>query len=153
MSDDAILVVVYLTGVSLVLLVIGVAAEVMLLMDARRRRGGATFKMAEPAARGVRPPTYRRSWLTKEEISMALSNAGPLAKDIVLCRKCGEPIVFLQSINAKKGTRSRMPVNLKPTTPKLRPPDAGEVTFIFGQHQSHFATCASAEYFWRQRDE
>lgn len=78
---------------------------------------------------------------------MALSPAGPLPKDIVPCRKCGAEMVFLQSINKKTGKRGRMPVNVRVTTPKYRPPNAGEIDFVYGQHEPHWGTCPEAEYF------
>lgn len=148
MIDDAILALAYLTAICALLFVLGLFAEIV--MDVRRRRGGAISKMAEAAARGVRPPfdmPYKRSWLTKEEIRMALSPSGPLAKDIAKCQKCGCEIVFLQSFNQRTKKRGRMPVNLRPTTPKFRPPNAGEIDFIYGQHEPHWGTCPEAEYF------
>lgn len=83
---------------------------------------------------------------------MTLSPAGPLAKDIVPCRKCGEPMVFLQSFNQRTKKRGRMPVNVRPTSPKFRPPNAGEIDYVIGEHQSHYITCEAAEYFRGRRE-
>lgn len=60
MNDDAILALAYLVAFSMALLAMGIAAEVAMFMGARRRRGGAIFKMAEPAARGALPPKEER---------------------------------------------------------------------------------------------
>jgi hypothetical protein len=40
-----------------------------------------------------------------------------------------------------------MPVNVMPTMKPFRGPNAGETSFQYGVHQSHFATCPEAERF------
>ena len=71
-----------------------------------------------------------------------MSGAGPLPKDVVPCRACGADMVFLRT---KKGTQ--MPVNVIPTQSKYRGPNAGEASFVYGQHQPHWATCPEADSF------
>jgi hypothetical protein len=78
---------------------------------------------------------------------MSLSHSGPLARDVTTCRKCGASIVFLQSMNQRTRKRGRMPVNILPTKSDYRGPNAGEIDYVAGEHQSHFATCPDAEYF------
>lgn len=68
--------------------------------------------------------------------------AGPNPADIVGCRSCGADLVFLRT---KKG--KQMPVNVMPTEPGFRGPDAGETEFVYGEHQSHFQTCDNAARF------
>lgn len=69
--------------------------------------------------------------------------AGPLAKDIAHCRSCDASIVFLRT---SKG--SLMPVNVmlspKGRSEGLRAPNAGELKYVHGEHESHFATCPKA---------
>jgi hypothetical protein len=81
----------------------------------------------------------------------AMSGAGPGPKDLATCRACGEAIVFLQTLNAKTGKRGRMPVNVLPTDKKFRGPNAGEIDYLHGIHQSHFATCPEAGRFRSDR--
>lgn len=56
------------------------------------------------------------------------------------CRSCGAVIVFLKTRRGKFN-----PVNLEPTEDSFRPPHADETDFVYGEHQSHFQTCPSAE--------
>lgn len=71
--------------------------------------------------------------------------AGPRADEITTCKTCGTEIMFLKTKSGKQ-----MPVNVMPTSPKLRGPNSGETAFVFGEHQSHFATCSQADD-WRSR--
>lgn len=73
-----------------------------------------------------------------------MNGAGPLTEDIVHCRACGAEIVFVRTKAGK-----RMPVNVVPTDKKHRAPNAGELEFVYGEHQSHFMTCPQADAFRR----
>lgn len=65
-----------------------------------------------------------------------IAGAGPRPQDIVHCRSCGAAIVFVRT-----KTGNRMPVNVLPVSKSLRGPNHGELIFIYGEHESHFATC------------
>jgi len=82
---------------------------------------------------------------------VTLSPAGPRANETTVCRKCGASIVFLQSFNTRTRTRSRMPVNVVPTKRDYRGPNAGEVSYVHGQHQPHWATCPESDRFRSER--
>lgn len=70
------------------------------------------------------------------------NGAGPLPADIRRCQSCSAEIVFVRTRNGK-----RMPVNVLPTDPKFRGPNAGELDYVHGEHQSHFATCDDPQRF------
>lgn len=66
--------------------------------------------------------------------------AGPLPKDIAHCRSCEAAVVFVRTAAGKL-----MPVNVNPTDARYRGPNAGELAYVHGAHQSHFATCPAAQ--------
>ena len=51
-------------------------------------------------------------------------------------------MVFLKT---KKG--KWIPVNVIPTDSEFRGPNAGEIKFVYGEHQPHFSTCPCAGEF------
>ena len=71
-----------------------------------------------------------------------MTGAGPNPRDVVPCRACGADIVFVKTKNGKQ-----MPVNVMPTEKPFRGPNAGELMFVYGEHQSHFQTCPEAPRF------
>ena len=75
-----------------------------------------------------------------------MSGAGPNPADVVKCSACGADIVFVRTKSGK-----RMPVNVMPTDKRFRGPNAGELDYVHGEHQSHFATCVEADRFRRDR--
>lgn len=70
------------------------------------------------------------------------SAAGPYPKDVKQCQACEADMVFLKTKRGKW-----MPVNVVPTEPGFRGPNAGERKFIYGEHQPHFVTCPEASTF------
>lgn len=70
--------------------------------------------------------------------------AGPQPNHISKCRSCGTDIVFLRTRGG-----SLMPVNVVPTNPSFRGPNAAEDGYIYDEHQSHFETCDDAARFRR----
>ncbi len=80
-----------------------------------------------------------------------MTRAGPNPKDVTPCKACGKPIVFLQSVNKSTGKLSRMPVNVTPIDKKFRGPWANEVSYIYGQHESHWGTCSEPDRFRSNR--
>lgn len=88
---------------------------------------------------------------------MSLSPSGPHRDEITTCSRCGAEIMFLQSINRKTGQRGRMPVNVVVVGTaaraggRYRGPNHGEVSYVHGEHQSHFATCPGADQFRKPR--
>lgn len=79
-----------------------------------------------------------------------LARSGPRTDETTTCGKCHARIMFLQSMNQKTLKRSRMPVNVVPTSGAYRGPYSGEIDYVHGQHQSHFATCSNASEFRRR---
>ena len=75
---------------------------------------------------------------------MGSVGAGPYPKDISQCRGCDADIVWMKTMRGKK-----IPVNVMPTEPEFRGPNAGETGFKYGEHQAHFATCPVAGEFRR----
>lgn len=69
--------------------------------------------------------------------------AGPLAQDIAHCRSCDTTIVFLRTSAGRL-----MPVNVIVSragrADGLRSPNAGELKYQHGVHESHFVTCPQA---------
>ena len=68
--------------------------------------------------------------------------AGPYPKDVSQCRGCEADIVWMKTKRGKS-----MPINVIPTESQFRGPNAGELKFVFGEHQSHFQTCPCAGEF------
>ncbi len=73
-------------------------------------------------------------------------DAGPYPKDVKQCRGCEADIVWLKTKRGKW-----MCVNVVPTKPEFRGPNAGEAKYRHGEHEPHWATCPDAPVF-RDRD-
>ena len=77
-----------------------------------------------------------------------LTDGGPYPKDVKTCSACDADMVFLKTKRGKW-----MPVNVVPTNNTLRGPTAGEINFVYGEHQPHFTTCPCAGEFRRGSDD
>lgn len=73
---------------------------------------------------------------------MGQTRAGPYPKDISQCRGCGDDIVWVKTKRGK-----RMPVNVVPSKPDFRGPNAGELKYTHGEHEPHWSTCSNSDDF------
>jgi hypothetical protein len=78
---------------------------------------------------------------------MTTTRGAPRLDEITRCRKCAVEIMFLQSVNRSTGKLGRMPVNVRPTHQRYRAPHTGEVSYVHGEHEPHWATCPDADSF------
>ena len=71
-----------------------------------------------------------------------IGRAGPYPKDVKPCRGCDADIVWMKTKKSKW-----MCVNVVPTKSEFRGPRAGEMKYVHGEHEPHWATCKDPKQF------